>query len=69
MAELKETIEKIGNDIAQREGYVGLKGREAVCRYLVDKYRWLPGQVRDFDDDDMSLLLAGYEEKGITDWD
>lgn len=69
MAELKVTIEKIGDDIAQRENYIGLKGREAVFRYLIDKYRWLPEQVRGLSDNDLSLLLAGYEEKGMTDWD
>jgi len=64
-----KTIEKIGDHIAQKEGYVGLKGTEGVYRYLIDKYSWLPEQVRKLATDDIKILLAGYEEKGMTDWD
>lgn len=62
------SLEKIGDSIVQKEGYVGLTGMEAIQRYLVDKYRWLPEQVRSLSDEDLHLLLAGYEEKSTTDW-
>ncbi len=62
-------FDTIGNHIALKEGYVGLKGMEAVYRYLVDKYSWLPKEVRNLTHDDLHMLLAGYEEKGTTDWD
>jgi hypothetical protein len=61
-------LELIGNHIAQKEGYVGLKGMEAVYRYLVDKYRWPPEQIRNLSMNDLHMLLAGYEEKATTDW-
>lgn len=68
MANLTE-VEKIGDHIGQKEGYVGLKGMEAVYRYLVDKYNWLPEQVRSLSNEDLNMLLSGYEQKATTDWD
>jgi len=62
-------FEIIGNHIAVKEGYVGLKGMDAICRYIVDKYKWLPDQVRSLGNNDLDILLAGYEEKATTDWD
>jgi hypothetical protein len=62
-------LERIGDHIAEKEGYVGLKGMEAVFRYIVDQYRWLPQQVRSLSKEDLQLLLAGYEAKATTDWD
>jgi hypothetical protein len=58
----------IGNHIAVKEGYVGLEGIEAVYRYIIDKYNWLPDQVRKISGDDLQILLAGYDEKATTDW-
>jgi len=66
MSETK--FELIGNHIAVKQGYVGLAGKEAVFRYLVDKYNWLPDHVRSLSNDDLHMLLAGYEEKATTDW-
>ncbi len=68
MADFTE-VEKIGDHIGQKEGYAGLKGMEAVYRYLVDKYNWLPEQVRSLSNEDLNMLLAGYEQKATTDWD
>lgn len=62
-------LEKIGDHIAEQEGYVGLKGMEAVFRYIIDQYRWLPEQVRSLSTEDLRLLLAGYESKAQTAWD
>ncbi|MBN1930788.1 MAG: hypothetical protein JW786_04175 [Desulfobacterales bacterium] len=69
MADYSSRIETIGDHIAKKEGYIGLKGVEAVYRYIIDKYNWLPEQVRGLGNEDVSMLLAGYEEKGMTDWD
>ena len=58
----------IGNHIAVKESYVGLEGMEAVYRYIIDKYRWLPDQVRNISGEDLHILLAGYDQKATTDW-
>jgi hypothetical protein len=65
---MDSVFEKIGDHMAIKEGYVGLKGMEAVHRYLVDKYGWQPEQVRKLSNEDLHLLLAGYEEKPTTAW-
>ncbi|MDR3567140.1 MAG: hypothetical protein P4L43_03850 [Syntrophobacteraceae bacterium] len=62
-------LEKIGDRIAEKEGYTGLKGLDGVYRYIVDKYRWQPREVRELQREDLHLLLAGYEEKPTTAWD
>ncbi len=62
-------LEKIGDHMAQKKGYVGLKGMQAVYRYLIDKYRWQPEEVRKLSPEDLHLLLAGYEQKATTAWD
>jgi hypothetical protein len=33
-------FEKIGDHMAEKQGYVGLRGIQAVHRYLIDKYGW-----------------------------
>lgn len=62
-------LEKIGDHIAEQEGYLGLKGMEGVYRYIIDKYRWQPRDVRKLSSEDLHLLLAGYAEKATTAWD
>ena len=61
-------LEKIGDHMAVKEGYVGLKGMQAVYRYLIDEYRWQPEEVRKRSSEDLHLLLAGYDEKPTTAW-
>jgi hypothetical protein len=63
-----ETLEKIGDFMAEKEGYVGLHGMQAIHRYLVDRYGWQPENVRKLSAEDLQLLLAGYEQKSTTDW-
>ena len=63
-----QVFEKIGDHIAEKEGYVGLQGMKAIHRYIIEKYGWQPEQVRSLSTDDLELLLAGYEEKSTTDW-
>lgn len=62
-------LERIGDHIVEKEGYLGLKGIQAVHRYLIDKYRWQPDEVRKLSSEDLHLLLAGYEERATTAWD
>jgi hypothetical protein len=54
--------------MAEKEGYIGLRGMQAVQRYLIDKYGWEPDQVRKLSPEDLHLLLAGYAEKPTTAW-
>ncbi len=63
-----QAFEAIGDHIAEREGYVGLQGMKAIHRYLIEKFRWQPEEVRKLSAEDLELLLAGYEEKSTTDW-
>ena len=60
-AKLKAEIGRMGDMIARHEGYENLFGMEAVFRYLIDKYKWLPHEVRGLSVDDLTMLLDGYE--------
>jgi hypothetical protein len=68
MEETVTVFEKIGDHMAAKEGYVGLRGMEAVHRYLIDKYGWQPEAVRRLSTEDLHLLLAGYDNKPTTAW-
>ena len=56
-AKLKATIATQGDIIAEKQGYPNLSGMDAVHRYLIDKYHWLPDQVRSLSVEDLQLLL------------
>lgn len=45
-----------GSDLV-RERYPDLEWWQAVDRFLIDKYRWLPTQVRELSKADRRLLL------------
>jgi len=60
-AELLATIASEGEALAKANGYTGLKGLDAVHRFLIDKYHWLPDEVRRLSVDDLQILLAGVE--------
>lgn len=60
-AKLKADIGRLGDIIAKKEGYENLFGMEAVYRYLIDKYKWLPYQIRALSVDDLNMLLDGYK--------
>jgi hypothetical protein len=64
----EEVFERIGDHMAEKEGYIGLRGMQAVHRYLIDKYGWQPEEVRKLSHEDLHLLLAGYAEKPTTAW-
>ena len=58
--EQKHVFSMLGDTIAKDLGYEDLRGIDAVYRYLIDKYCWLPHQVRSLSVEDLSLLLDGY---------
>jgi len=53
---------QIGKSIAQKRGYEYLTEPEAIYRYVIDKYNWLPSQVRELPKEDLLLLLDGYNK-------
>lgn len=46
-----------GDRIAEREGYVGLDGLEAVHYYLIHKFHWLPRDVFAMKLEDIRFVL------------
>ena len=52
----------IGKIIAQNNHYEHLSESEAIYRHIVDKYNWLPSQVRELTREDILLLLDGYNK-------
>lgn len=60
--EMKSVFSMLGDTIAKDQGYEDLRGMDAVHRYLIDKYHWLPHQVRNLSVEDLSLLLDGYKK-------
>jgi hypothetical protein len=57
-------LELFGNFLAEREGYKQLDGMDAIHFYLVQKFRWMPKDVRAMNYDDISLLLS----QEMADW-
>ena len=53
---------EIGQSIAQMNGYKHVNEREAINRYLIDKYNWLPSQVRELTKEDLFMLLDGFNK-------
>jgi hypothetical protein len=60
--EMKSIFSMLGDTIARDQGYEDLRGMDAIFRYLIDKYHWLPHQVRNLSVEDLALLLDGYKE-------
>lgn len=57
-------LELFGNYIAEREGYKHLDGMEAIYFYLINKFHWMPRDVRSMNYDDIRFVLS--EE--MVDW-
>lgn len=51
-------LDWFGDDLAKRCKYKTHHGMDAIHFYLVQKYNWLPGQVRALSDDDLLFLLG-----------
>ncbi len=56
-AKLSAVLHDKGTALAKKNGYPGLTGLDALCRYFADKYHWTPTQVRQLSAEDLSLLL------------
>ena len=56
-ARIKALIAESGDEVAKKHGYKKLYGMDAIYRYLIDKYHWLPDQVRSLSVEDLQLLL------------
>jgi len=63
-AELKYHLVIFGDFLATREGYKKHTKLDALHYYLVEKYHWLPAQVKSLSDNDLQFLFA--EE--MKDW-
>lgn len=50
-----------GAAIARKFKYGHLQGIDAIHRFLIEKYRWLPSEVRSLSLDEIELLLAGVD--------
>ncbi len=55
--EVMYSIDCFGDHIAKREGYKAFDGIDAVHYYLIQKYNWLPMQVRSLNFEDIKFLL------------
>lgn len=60
--EQKHVFSMLGDTIATDQGYEDLRGMDAVYRYLIDKYHWLPHQVKSLSVEDLYLLFDGYKK-------
>jgi len=65
--EMKAVFSRLGEQIAKDQGYEDLHGMDSVYRYLIDKYKWLPHQVRALSIEDLSLLFDDYDTKKKAD--
>ncbi len=50
-------LDCFGDYLAKKEGYKEHEGIEAIWFYLVQKYHWLPAQVRALNWEDLHFLL------------
>jgi hypothetical protein len=58
-ADLALQLHVFGDSLQERDGFpAGLMGIEAVHFLLIQKYRWLPRDVKSMSAEDMRLALA-----------
>lgn len=50
-------LECFGDELAQKHGYKGLDGMEAVRYYLMQKHHWLPRDVMSMSAEEMRFAL------------
>jgi hypothetical protein len=55
--ERSSLLELFGHRLAKREGYREHKGMDALHFFLIQKYHWLPSQVRPLSLDDLEFLF------------
>ena len=64
IGESNYNLEVFGFHLAETKGWKAMDGIEAVHYYLIQKYHWLPRDVRSMTYDEMRLAL--HEE--LQDW-
>ena len=57
-------LECFGDDLAKKRKYKGHEGMDAIHFYLVEKYHWLPSQVKALNFEDLHFLL----EEEMSGW-
>lgn len=60
-ADMKACIAAKGDALSQKMGYGDLDGLNAIHRYLIDKYHWLPRDVRALTVDELQMLIEGVD--------
>ena len=63
-AGLDYCLDVFGDELAEREGYKGLDGMEAIHFFLIHKFGWLPKDVRSMSNEDLRFVLS----QEIADW-
>jgi hypothetical protein len=56
-------LERYGDHIAEREGYRGIDGMEAINFYLIHKFGWLPRDVKSMSLEDVQFVLSQEREE------
>jgi hypothetical protein len=51
-------LDLFGDHIAEREGYRGINGMEAIHFYLIHKFGWLPRDVKSMSLEDVGFVLS-----------
>lgn len=57
-AEEAFALECFGDDLAKKMGYHAHSGLDAIRFYLLEKYHWLPCQVKAMNWEDLSFCMA-----------
>ena len=58
-------LDVFGDEIAKREGYKSLQDTEAIHFYLIQKFHWLPSQVKSMKSEDIWLVLSEEMESWV----
>lgn len=58
-------LEVFGDVLAKKQGYKSLDGIDAIHYYLINKFNWLPAQVRGMSYEDLRFILSE-EMHGFT---
>ncbi|MDX6383022.1 MAG: hypothetical protein QOK48_595 [Blastocatellia bacterium] len=56
--DLSYCLDVFGDELAKRQGYKDIDGMEAVDFYLINKFHWLPSQVRAMTPEDKRFVLT-----------
>lgn len=55
---LTYSLEVFGDSLAEKHGYDGLSGLDAVRYYLMQKHHWLPRDLHSMSHDDLRFALT-----------